>query len=188
MIKGDVISLKPAEKEHKDMVYTWTCKSDITCYLFGNQEIPTKEEFFEDYVDCYFNGSDPFVGRGFLIMVYEKPIGFISYSSSHLKSNKAELDLWMNSEKDCGKGYGPDAIKTLCYYLKNTLNINQFIILPSIQNARAIKAYEKAGFQKVEMDRKIEVCKNFLTKEEFEEYDDDSDYKNSQNVLLTMKV
>jgi RimJ/RimL family protein N-acetyltransferase len=76
------------------------------------------------------------------------PVGFISYSAFHLKQHKAELDIWMNSEANCGKGYGSDAIITLGEYLRKTLGIQELIMRPSIKNVRANKSYEKAGFKK----------------------------------------
>lgn len=75
-------------------------------------------------------------------------MGFISYSAFHLKQHKAELDIWMNSEANCGKGFGTDAIIALGEYLHKTLNIKELIMRPSAKNIRANKSYEKAGLKK----------------------------------------
>ena len=56
----------------------------------------------------------------------------------------------MNGPENCGKGYGSDALKTLCDYLFRSLGIKEFVIRPSAKNLQAIKAYEKAGFHRVE--------------------------------------
>lgn len=79
-----------------------------------------------------------------------EPIGFISYCSFHLKPNKAELDIWMNREAHCGKGFGSDAIVSLGAYLNKQMGVNELIMRPSKRNARAIKAYMKAGFEKTD--------------------------------------
>lgn len=54
----------------------------------------------------------------------------------------------MNSEANCGKGFGTDAIVSLSAYLHEKLGIDELIMRPSVRNTRAIKAYGKAGFEK----------------------------------------
>lgn len=80
-------------------------------------------------------------------MVNDTPIGQVTYNDIDQNKHRTELDIWMSCEANCGKGYGPDALKTLCDYLLRTYGITQFLIQTSERNQRAIRAYEKAGFQ-----------------------------------------
>ena len=74
---------------------------------YSENPILTYEEFCDrGYDEYYFMGSKPEGGRGFLIVNNREPIGFISYSCFHLKPSIAELDIWMNCEDNCGKGFG----------------------------------------------------------------------------------
>lgn len=74
---------------------------------YSENPILTYEEFCDKgYDEYYFMGSKPEGGRGFLIVNNGEPIGFISYSCFHLKPSIAELDIWMNCEDNCGKGFG----------------------------------------------------------------------------------
>jgi RimJ/RimL family protein N-acetyltransferase len=57
-----------------------------------------------------------------------------------------ELDIWMNSEAHCGNGYGTDALVALSEYLHEARGIHTLIMRPSARNARAVRAYNKAGF------------------------------------------
>lgn len=57
----------------------------------------------------------------------------------------------MSCERNCGKGYGPDALQTLCEYLFQMCSIIEFVVRPSARNSRAIRAYRKAGFQHVKL-------------------------------------
>lgn len=77
-------------------------------------------------------------------------IGFISYSSFHLKDSFAELDIWLKDEASCGHGYGTEAIILLSGYLKEKLEITELLIAPAEKNKRAIRAYKKAGFQRTD--------------------------------------
>ena len=89
----------------------------------------------------------PDAGRGFIVTRNEEPVGFISYTSFHLKPHKSELDIWMNCEANCGKGFGTDAINSLGDYLGKTMEIRELIIRPAFKNKRAITSYKKAGFE-----------------------------------------
>ncbi|MCL2569400.1 MAG: GNAT family N-acetyltransferase [Oscillospiraceae bacterium] len=149
MIKGSKIELVPATLDDRQNIYDWCFHSETTKFHAGSDypdvPIPTFEEFYEDYVDYFFTGSAPQDGRGFLILHSQEPIGFISYSSYHLKPQKAELDIWMSCEANCGKGCGTDAIVALGEYLNQALDIQELIMRPSIKNTNAIKSYKKAG-------------------------------------------
>ena len=153
MIHGRKIDLVPATLDDKQRIYEWCFHSETTKFHSGapyypEHPISTWGEFFDEgYADYFFTGSQPANGRGFLISLSGDSIGFISYCAFHLKPQTAELDIWMNSEANCGKGFGVDAIISLCKYLNKNMNVFELIMRPSVKNVRAIKAYQKAGFE-----------------------------------------
>ena len=139
---------------------------------------PTYQEFCEDYCNYYFDGSAPEKGRGFIIEHNGNVAGFISYASFHLKPSKAELDIWMNSLVNCGKGFGTDAIIALGDYLNETLGVNQLIMRPSAKNKNAIKSYKKAGLEESgaqPQDYMLEECLDMYG---------DGDYGEDETALL----
>jgi diamine N-acetyltransferase len=160
MIKGKTITLIPARLNDRQDVYDWCYQSDVTKYHAGlpdypDSPIPTYDEFFASddggYDVYFFTGEKPLSGRGFIIRNSEDaPVGFISYCNFHLAQGISELDIWLSCEANCGKGYGVDALVTLSDYLHETIGIHTLIIAPSAKNTRAIRAYEKAGFQRTE--------------------------------------
>ena len=162
MIKGSKVELTPATLADKNRVYEWCFHSEITKSHAGppdypNAPIAASEEFFDaesGYADYYFTGERPQDGRGFIILHNGEPVGFVSYSSFHLKKGMAELDIWMNSEANCGKGFGTDALIALGEHLHKTLGIHELIMRPSIKNARANRSYTKAGF--IQSDKRPE--------------------------------
>ena len=187
-IKGDRILLTPASFSDKQRIYEWCFQSETTKSHSGPPDYPenpvlTPEEFFEKgYDDYFFTGERPEDGAGFIISSGGEAVGFISYCSFHLKPHKAELDIWMNSEANCGKGYGTDTIITLCAYLKRNISISEFIMRPSVRNARAIAAYKKAGFETT--DKK--PC-DFLLDEYMDLYGD-GDYGECGDLLLYKQI
>lgn len=166
------LQLVPSTLEDKRLAFNWLCNSDVSASMFGfdGSEKPSWEEFCEDYLDCYFDGTDPEFGRVFMIVSHGQKIGCISYCCFHLRDHMAELDIWMGSEAHCGKGYGTQAISTLCDDLVVRFGITHFIIRPSRKNIRAVKAYKKAGFVEVDKEMEEQVVHRYLKDEYYEEY------------------
>ena len=152
MIKGTLIELVPATSNDKQKIYDWCFHSETTKSHAGPPNypdvlIPTFEEFYNDYADFFFTGSAPRKGRGFMILHEQKPVGFISYCSFHLKQYKSELDIWLNCEANCSRGFGTDAIISLSDYLSRAFGVRELIMRPSVKNTRAICSYKKSGFE-----------------------------------------
>ena len=144
--------LRPATQEDKGMIFKWLAESDITPSFMGppyfpDNPVPTWEEFCADYKPHFFNNSSPKSGRCFIIIVDFIPVGQVNYDNIDKHHKRTELDIWMSCEANCGKGYGPDALKALCEFLFRVFGTSEFVIRPSARNNRAIHAYEKAGFQ-----------------------------------------
>lgn len=72
---------------------------------------------------------------------------FRSNNEIHAEEKWTELDIWMSCENNCGKGYGPDAIETICHYLGHRFGVQRCIVQLSRRNSRAIYAFEKSGFR-----------------------------------------
>jgi len=154
LIEGQRVSLMPAGFEDRREIYEWLALSDSTPAMMGpplypDHPVPSWEEYVADYEDYYFDGSRPRDGRLFVVLAGGRPVGAVSYSRAACEGT-LELDIWMRSEAECGKGYGPDALKTLCGHLATGLGITEFVIRPSARNERAVRAYIKAGFEPVE--------------------------------------
>ena len=188
MIKGTIINLVPATLDDRHSVYKWCFHSETTKSHSGPPDypamfIPTFEEFCKNYYDDYFfTGSAPNAGAGFMIMLGEKPIGFISYSCFHLKQHIAELDIWMHREAYCGKGFGTDAIFSLANCLHKTLDIHTFIMRPSIKNTRAVLSYKKAEFEE-----STQTPNDYLLDEYVALYGD-GDYGIGETALLIKRM
>jgi diamine N-acetyltransferase len=87
------------------------------------------------------------------MLVNGEPIGQVTYNDIVERDGcrQVELDIWMKSEAFCGKGYGTDALEALCGYLHERFGVSQFMVQPSARNPRAIRAYEKVGFHRLEL-------------------------------------
>jgi len=183
MIKGTKINIIPAKLEERRTVYEWcwlseTTKSHAGPPNFPEVEIQSFEEFCEDYVEYFFTDEAPDKGRGFFIEYNGEYVGFISYTSFHLKPQISGFGIWMSSEVYCGKGFGTDAIVSLGEYLNKEMDIQKIIMAPSIKNPRAIQSYKKSGF----VESTIPM-KDYLLEEYVEDYGN-GDYGIDDTVVL----
>jgi RimJ/RimL family protein N-acetyltransferase len=151
VISGCTVTLRPARECDRRAVYEWLAESDVTQSMIGpplfpDTPAPTWDEFCEDYGPHFFDGTRPQVGRSYIIEVDGAAVGHVNYDGTDLDRCRTELDIWLRCEDVCGHGYGPDAIVALTDYLHRALGVTEFIIRPSRRNARAVRAYEEAGF------------------------------------------
>lgn len=65
------------------------------------------------------------------------------------------LDIFLGEPDLVGRGLGPTAVDLLCRHLFEERGASQVVIVAAVENARALRAYEKAGF--VLTDRVLET-------------------------------
>ena len=97
----------------------------------------------------------------YIVEVDEMAVGQVNHEVMNSAPRTAELDIWLRSEGDCGRGYGPDALGSLTRSLAETRGVHEFIIRPSARNTRAVKAYAKAGFRRLSLtpEQQTELCR-----------------------------
>jgi RimJ/RimL family protein N-acetyltransferase len=187
-MKDELIQIRHARLEEKQMVYRWLCCSETTSLHSGppnylQSPVPSWEEFRKDFEDYYFISEGRSAGSVMIIEKGKEEIGCICYTAFHLFPKKAELDIWFNQLKHCGKGYGVKALNLLCSYLKEQFNISMFIIRPAVKNINAIKAYKKVGFEEICNEIKVTTIQDWVRPEYFEKYGC-GDYGVSETAIL----
>ncbi len=145
------VSIRPNSIADKPKVFDWLSRSNLTAEMLGPPKFPdnlapTWEEFDEDYLDYYFDGSAPKKGRCFIIFFNELEVGQINYNPIDPLTKTTELDIWLSDKKYTGKGIGVKAIQLICKHIFDNLDCRKILIQPSARNPYAIKAYKKAGF------------------------------------------
>jgi RimJ/RimL family protein N-acetyltransferase len=149
-LKGQFITLRPATLRQRPLFFRWATQSDATPFWYGQlygDDIPTYEIFRVEWPDYYFTGKHPERGRSFLIYLGSRPIGQINYNQIHQPDRSADLDIIIGAARDQGKGYGADAIRTLTQHLFREMNVRRCVIEVVPENPRAVRAYQKAGYE-----------------------------------------
>jgi len=162
MLTGKKITLRHATLNDREQIFNWLAHSDITSKMMGppdfsDNEIPTWEYFIHDYTPQYFNDTNPDNGKSFIIEVEGEQVGQINYGEIDRETNTTEIDIWLRSSEYLNKGYGTDAIRTLCNYLFANLGCEKIIIAPSARNKDTVRLYKKCGFVPTE-----EIPNNFI--------------------------
>src|SRR5262245_21240440 len=132
MIRGSLVTLRPAQEHDRRAVYQWLAESDVTPSMMGpplypDAPPPTWEQFCNDYVLFYFDGTRPEAGRSYIVEVGGEAVGHDSYSEVDLAQGRVELDVWLRSQEVCGRGYGSDALEALTRHLHVALGVAEFI-------------------------------------------------------------
>ena len=129
--------------------YRWATDSDNARWWYGEMQgdtPPSYEKFLEDWKPHYFVDEESEKGRCFVIEVDGKAIGQVNYNQIDRADDSVELDILIAEDENTGKGFGTDALKTLCRYLFDEMGILKCWIEVIKENPRAIHAYQKAGF------------------------------------------
>lgn len=113
----------------------------------------TYEESVLEWTEM-FEGRTP--ERGFLIVVDGAEIGYIqSYRLNGAPEMSVPLalgrdavaaDLFIAHPEALGRGIGPQVVATFYLRMMDETGLDIGVIDPEIENVRAIRAYEKAGF------------------------------------------
>jgi RimJ/RimL family protein N-acetyltransferase len=157
-IHGKRVILRPATPGDARLIHEWLFRSDVTPALMGpplfpERPLPLPGDVSQNFDPHYFDGSAPELGRSFLILVDGEPVGQINYNDIAERNGRkgTELDVWLRSQSVCGKGHGSDAMEALCTYLHDHFGVQEFMVQPSARNPQAIRAYEKAGFARLNL-------------------------------------
>ena len=145
MISGKKTYLKGIEKTDLPIIYRWTNREDLRA-LTGTL-YPVSEFEHQTWVEKQVTSGDR---KLFMIYCRETDcrIGTIGLRNLDWINRNAELFISIGeTEEYVSKGYGCDAVKTLVKYCFAHINLHKIYLHVFESNKRAIRCYEKAGFQ-----------------------------------------
>lgn len=144
MLKGKKVILRAIERDDLKYFVKWLNNQEIikNMAIFYPFSLAQEEEWFEKTLR-----DDK--QKHFLITTNKnKPIGGIGIQGIDWKNRKAHLGLFIGEKNYWNKGYGTNAILTLLKFAFNEMNLNKISLTAFEHHKRAIKCYEKCGFEK----------------------------------------
>lgn len=145
LLKGKFVYLNAITREDVTQFAKWFGDLELLQYLWMQPLFPlTLEDEVEWYEHIRKSDSYNFAIRTLDHLIL---IGSASLKSPDWKNRSAELGISIGDSSFWGKGFGTDAVRVLLRYSFLELNLNRVELVVYGYNQRAIKSYEKIGFQ-----------------------------------------
>jgi diamine N-acetyltransferase len=138
------VFLSSIEKEDVDILYQWINDKELVHYNSYYKPVSWFEH--EEWIKNTLN--DPLIVLfGIRLEENKKLIGTCRLHSINYRDRKSELQIRIGIKEMSGKGYGTQAINQLLEFAFSELNLNKVYLYVFIENVRAVKSYQKAGFK-----------------------------------------
>jgi aminoglycoside 6'-N-acetyltransferase len=144
VLRGERVLLRPGRPEDADRLVRIRNEPEVA-RRWGSVDI--EKEIGEGFI-----GTD----EGFVIEVDAEVVGAIQYHEEDDPMYRhANMDIFLATSRH-GRGLGTEAIRLLARHLFEEHGHHRLTIDPAVDNAAAIRAYEKVGFRRVGIMRNYE--------------------------------
>lgn len=147
MIRGERIFLRGVERDDLDRCHAWMSDPDLRATLAQRYPMSLARE--ADWVERATRGQDP-SEMTFAICMADtgRHIGNCGLEAIDRDNRTATLGILIG-EADCrGKGLGEDAVRALCRFAFDEMDLHKIRLDAYAFNARAIRTYERVGFRR----------------------------------------
>ena len=145
-MKGSLISLIPAEREHEPHYCRWFNSLRVQ-RTSGLLPTPWSNEQFRPWFDRRVMQSDNAIWFTVLEADNGRPVGFSGVRDIDLLHRTAEFFITIGEDDSRGKGYGTEATVLTLEYAFSKLRLHNILLDVSSASLGGIRAYEKAGFR-----------------------------------------
>jgi RimJ/RimL family protein N-acetyltransferase len=152
-IGGRKTHLRPMRTDEVPQFYAWASDPNVQSLWGESDHYHSLDEFVGHWGPHYFDGSQPQLGRCFIIeslpaegRADDRPIGAIIYNRVDAFGRSTEIDILIGDPEYRDRGYGTDAISAFLAFLFDTVGLHRVWLATLDYNARACHVYEKIGF------------------------------------------
>ena len=145
LLHGERIRLRRPMMKDADYIFYWERDDEVWRYDIHRPYSRTMAEFRPVFERNYVRGN----GRQFWYIIEDEsrtPIGTITYFNIDSRQGQVELGLGLGDKTRWGKGYGPEAIRTLVQYLFTLPGIKRVYAETALANHPSRRAFAKVGF------------------------------------------
>ena len=146
-LRGEHIYLRPAERSDIDLFVRWFDDSETTRYLAARAPFShaMEERWFESMVEEQGKRNYHFV---ICLLADGRAIGTAGLHQVNYEDGHAAFGISIGEKGEWSKGYGTDALRTICDFGFGQLRLERIELDVYEPNLRAQRSYEKAGFVK----------------------------------------
>jgi RimJ/RimL family protein N-acetyltransferase len=148
VLVGELVALGPAHRGLIPLLWKWENDLELSL-LTGDPARPLTPEGIESVYERFSKAGPDHTGFAVYERTTLRPIGTAGLSSINAAHRTAELGIQIG-EHDCwSRGYGTEATRLLLDYAFTMLGLNNVMLRVFSYNERAVRAYQKAGFQEI---------------------------------------
>jgi UDP-4-amino-4,6-dideoxy-N-acetyl-beta-L-altrosamine N-acetyltransferase len=137
------ITIIPLKKRYLEFLRRVRNHPEINKYLYKDVKISKKAQE-KWYKNCYLKDKTYLI---FIAFDDKIPIGYGQINHIDRINGSCEVGFCLSPEMQ-GKGYGEFLVKKIIDYAIKKLNLHRICLEVFVTNERAIKLYEKCGFEK----------------------------------------
>jgi RimJ/RimL family protein N-acetyltransferase len=146
VIRGELVYLRPAEREDIPTFVRWFTDADVleNLAMFSPMSLAGETAWFEEMLTEHGRTRYHFV---ICLLADDRPIGTIGLEDIAFVDGRAELGIAIGEKGEWDHGYGTDAVRALCDFGFGELRLERIGLFVYDGNDRARRSYEKAGFR-----------------------------------------
>src|SRR5215467_12432858 len=147
-LHGERIYLQRPAMEDASYVFNWERDDEVWRYDPNRPFSQNIADFLPLFERNYVRGN----GRQHWFIIEDEhhtPIGTITYFNVDYRMGQCEIGLGLGDKTRWGKGYGPEAIRTLVQYLFSSPSLARIYAETAVANRPARRAFAKANFVEV---------------------------------------
>lgn len=144
-IRGELVYLRPAEREDIDLFVRWFADEETTRYLANRAPFSKamEEKWFESMVEQQGKRQYHFV---ICLLADDRAIGTAGFHHVNQEDGHATFGISIGEKSEWSRGYGTDALRAICDFGFGQLRLERIELDVYETNKRAQRSYEKAGF------------------------------------------
>ena len=145
---GEMVRLRPPEREDLPLFVEWLSNPDLRKFVTIRYiSLGLEEQWYERLLES--TGQMPPGRLHFVIEAIDsaQPIGVISLEGINWCDRTSEVGIIVGDQAYWGKGYGTDAMRVLLRVGFDWYNLHRIDLRVIADNERAIRSYEKCGYQ-----------------------------------------
>ncbi|WP_404406977.1 GNAT family N-acetyltransferase [Jeotgalibacillus malaysiensis] len=146
MFSTDRITLRKVTEEDTEIYHKWRNNPEVMKSTSPVMDQYSKSETAA-FIQMILGAND---AKSYMIELKEtgSPIGIISLIHIDYKNRNAECVIDLGEADQWGKGFGKEAMQLLLSYAFEELNLHKVYLRVFSFNERAVRLYEKLGFEK----------------------------------------
>jgi len=144
-IRGELVYLRPAERDDLDLFVRWFDDAETTRYLAIRAPFShaMEEKWFEKIIEEQGKREYHFV---ICLLADGRPIGTAGFHFVNYEDGHAAFGISIGEKDEWSKGYGTDALRAISDFGFGQLRLERIELDVYEPNKRAQRSYEKAGF------------------------------------------